>query len=419
MSKRHIILTIIVAGLFVAVLCALNTGKTEEPKEDEWAIQPVEEETCNRNDETEDDDYAEVLIDLPDSLNLIVEGPSWSGEHFCTAGGKDFYFAENLFTYALCTSDEVLVEDPSLYYVNLDTIQQTFSISVGEKSVIVDFADSKSVKQLSALSFRLLPGFRRHRWSNIADFSDRVSCPFEIDYPTSSVSGSHYIRKWIASVALASITGPTRILVSSPSIFTNTWKNRSSYKGNLEDKDAINGCISSNFFKDTKKEWGTDEKNYPPALYSCLSLRARYITDHYVTYQMSDRGYGGGAHGWSTVELISYDYVNHQEIGWKYLFKPGCEKQVLKLFEKVAEIDEQYMHWNAYLWAGVRLTDQDGNQTGEILLPQPALTPEGVTISFQPYSIACYAAGTFHFTVPYNKLKPYLTVHGKWCIGLK
>ena len=134
---------------------------------------------------------------------------------------------------------------------------------------------------------------------------------------------------------------------------------------------------------------------------------------------MADRGYGGGAHGWSTVELVSYDHINHQEVGWTYLFKPGCENQVLELFEKVAETNEQYKHWNASLWAGVMLTDQDGNQTGEMLLPQPALTPDGVCISFQPYSIACHAAGSFHFTVPYDKLKPYLTDRGKWCIGLK
>lgn len=418
MNKRHIITTIIIAGLLTMILFALNIYSKEKSRTNEWATQPLEEETYDGNDETEDE-FAEVLIDLPDSLNSIVEGYSWSGELFCTAGGKDYYFAENLFSYALCTSDEVLVENPSIDYVNLDTIQQTFIISVGEKSIIVDFADSQSVKQLSALRFKLMPGFKCQRWSNIANFNDRVSCPLEIDYPISSVANNHYIHRWIATVALASITGPTRIPVSSPSIFTNTWKNRIGYKGNLEDADAINKCISGNYFKNIKKEWGTDEENYPPALFSSLSLRARYYTDRYVTYQMADRGYGGGAHGWSTVELVSYDHINHQEVGWTYLFKPGCENQVLELFEKVAETNEQYKHWNASLWAGVMLTDQDGNQTGEMLLPQPALTPDGVCISFQPYSIACHAAGSFHFTVPYDKLKPYLTDRGKWCIGLK
>lgn len=53
-----------------------------------------------------------------------------------------------------------------------------------------------------------------------------------------------------------------------------------------------------------------------------------------------------------------------------------------------------------------------------ILLPHPALIAEVMTISFQPYSIAYYAADTIHFTAPYGKLKPYLTDRGKWCIGL-
>ena len=133
---------------------------------------------------------------------------------------------------------------------------------------------------------------------------------------------------------------------------------------------------------------------------------------------MVDNGYGGGAHGYSDVQMISYDHVNHQEIGWTYLFKPGCEETVLKLFEKVAETNEQYQCWNANLWAGVHLTDEDGKQTDEMLLPQPALTPAGVTVSFQPYEIACFAAGTFHFTVPYSQLKPYLTDRAKHCIGM-
>ena len=70
---------------------------------------------------------------------------------------------------------------------------------VGEKSVLVDFSDPNSVKQLSALNFTPLPGFKRQRWSNVADFNDRVACPLEIDNPTSSVPNSQYISHWIST----------------------------------------------------------------------------------------------------------------------------------------------------------------------------------------------------------------------------
>jgi len=426
MNKKHIIMTIGIVGLLTAVLCAINPNDIgqKEPVVDEWYSPQLdeEEETFVENNEAEadvDDEYMSVTIDVPKALNSIVKGASWSAEHFCTTGDRVYYLAEDehLFTTALFAGDKVFVEDPSFYYVGLDTTMQKFSISVGERSIVVDFTDPKSVNQLSKLNYGTLPGFERKRWGNKADFHDYVRCPLEIDRPTSSIANSQHISRWIANVALASVSGPTRVALSRP-YFTTAMKNRSGYKGNISDWDAINKFISTKYFDGVIEEWGTDKGNYPPALYSGLSLRARYLTSRYITYQMVDYGYGGGAHGYSDVELISYDHENHQEIGWTYLFKPGCEEKVLNLFEQVAQTNEQYRHWDAYLWAGVRLTDKDGNQTGEMLLPRPALTPAGVTISFPPYVIACHAAGTFHFTVPYSQLKPYLTDRAKRCIGL-
>lgn len=46
------------------------------------------------------------------------------------------------------------------------------------------------------------------------------------------------------------------------------------------------------------------------------------------------------------------------------------------------------------------------------------LSENGVVFSFQPYEISCFAAGTFHFTIPYERLKPYLTDRAKWCINM-
>ncbi len=45
-------------------------------------------------------------------------------------------------------------------------------------------------------------------------------------------------------------------------------------------------------------------------------------------------------------------------------------------------------------------------------LPQfpPYLTEKGVGFTYQPYEIAPYAAGMPSFTIPYEKIKPYMTV---------
>ncbi|MDE7189745.1 MAG: RsiV family protein [Muribaculaceae bacterium] len=37
--------------------------------------------------------------------------------------------------------------------------------------------------------------------------------------------------------------------------------------------------------------------------------------------------------------------------------------------------------------------------------------------SFQPYEIDCWAAGAYHFIVPYKKLMPYLTSEAKRLIS--
>lgn len=44
------------------------------------------------------------------------------------------------------------------------------------------------------------------------------------------------------------------------------------------------------------------------------------------------------------------------------------------------------------------------------------LGDEGVVFSYQPYEIGSFADGTFHFTISYEKLIPYLTDKAKWCL---
>jgi hypothetical protein len=61
---------------------------------------------------------------------------------------------------------------------------------------------------------------------------------------------------------------------------------------------------------------------------------------------------------------------------------------------------------------------EDEKPTGEIDLPQPGLSENGMVFSYQPYEISCFAAGTFHFTIPYERLVPYLTARAKWCLKI-
>jgi len=305
-----------------------------------------------------------------------------------------------------------------LTYLEMDT-PAVIQVMAGEKTLIVDFRNPSSVEQLRTLSSPLMPGWKRYHWDRKSDFSDRVMNNLEIDYPKPSIAHSENISKWLATVALAQMTGPVKL----PSLVSNylnfEWRDHSGYQGRLSDHHSVAKFIADTYFADVKDEFGGDDDDLPPALYSIISLRARYFNDRYATYQMFTNEYSGGMHGYYTDQLLSYDCVHHESIGWEYLFKPGTERSVLRQLEMTALTDEKYRYWDANIWSFIRRVDEDGNPTGEIMLPIPAMTPDGVVFSFQPYEISCFAAGCFHFTIPYSRLTTYLTDRAKWLIGLK
>ena len=42
-----------------------------------------------------------------------------------------------------------------------------------------------------------------------------------------------------------------------------------------------------------------------------------------------------------------------------------------------------------------------------------------MVFSFQPYELSGFADGTFHFTLPYQDLKPYLTDEAKQLLAIE
>lgn len=422
MSKRHILATIIIAGLLSAALSALDINK-KEIEVDEWAFLNGEDEPDYEYSDYDDsqEENTETNVVVPAELNALLPGASWLTDTICTIGGVTYLYAsdDDLRTYAICTENTLLVEDPSLTYFETDSITPTvIKVMAGEKTLTVDFRNPSCIEQLRRLNSPVLPGWKRYRWDRKADFCDRVMNNLEIDYPKSSIANSEFISEWISTVALAQMTGPVR-LPSLVSTYLNfEWKDRSGYQGPLNDRYSVANFIADTYFADVEEEFGREDENIPPALYSIISLRARFFNDRYVTYQMFTNSYNGGMHGYYTDQLVSYDCIHHESIGWKYLFKPKTERAVLRQLEMIAQVDLKYQEWNADIWDFICWVDDEGNPTGEILLPMPSLTPDGVLFSFQPYEISCFAAGCFHFTIPYSRLTTYLTDQAKWCIGL-
>lgn len=200
--------------------------------------------------------------------------------------------------------------------------------------------------------------------------------------------------------------------------FTSHPKKARQYKGNVHDYTNIARGVSKAYFANVKGEFGTDRNEYPSILFSILDLRAQTFNQRYVTYQAYEEDYYGGAHSLYTENLISFDHVQNHEVDFNYLFKPGSKKKLLDLLINEVKTNPLYLEKNPDIEGYIIDADKDGHPTGNYHFPQPGLTEEGVVFSFQPYAIDCFAAGVYHFVLPYKRLKHILTPTGRWCVGM-
>lgn len=231
-------------------------------------------------------------------------------------------------------------------------------------------------------SAKPVKSFYRYKKERLAEFSNGVRFSFSVDFPDSSVAYAKEIREWLCKKSIETLT-----------------LDEADQRKIIND-NQLERYVSGLYFYSQKEEYGNSEEDHPAAEFFELTLQSVKYSSRYVTYQELTHEYGGGAHGYYTEQFISYDFVHNQEIDYHYLFEDGCEEQILKLLKDEARKDPHYQEWKP-----------------KLCLSHFGLSSKGVVFSFQPYEISCFAAGTFHFVVPYKKLKPYLTDRAKWCLG--
>lgn len=231
-------------------------------------------------------------------------------------------------------------------------------------------------------SAKPVKSFYRYKKERLAEFSNGVRFSFSVDFPDSSVAYAKEIREWLCKKSIETLT-----------------LDEADQRKIIND-NQLERYVSGLYFSSQKEEYGNSEEDHPAAEFFELTLQSVKYSSRYVTYQELTHEYGGGAHGYYTERFISYDFVHNQEIDYHYLFEDGCEEQILKLLKDEARKDPHYQEWKP-----------------KLCLSHFGLSSKGVVFSFQPYEISCFAAGTFHFVVPYKKLKPYLTDRAKWCLG--
>ena len=427
MKERRVLavlmLMLLLGGVFglTPSACKGNQPVTEQDTEDSVVYDAATEYEENEYDEEDSisNEYSWESPDIPQFVRRLNPNGDWSADTLCVVNDKAFYLAYDNFINAVYSEDGILAADPTLSVLPYDKEKNLFHVSVVGKDLLVDFADRGSRKQMSTLSVTL-PEFKTSRYHVVADFSENVSYDISVDFPKRTITNCDAITKWLIgkiedSENMHGELPPLNAFYIGYAKRPNTgWR----YDGDIHNTNSILKFASDVYFATVKSDYGLDENDYPFSLFSILCLKAYVNNNRFVTFQQYSHDYYGGAHGYYTERLISFDPIHNQEVDYKYIFKGNCMEDIIVLLKEEACKSPNYQEWKLNIDEFVCVKDEEDKPTGLYRLPHPGLSNEGVVFSFQPYEISCFAAGTFHFTIPYERLRPYLTDKAKWCLNM-
>lgn len=194
------------------------------------------------------------------------------------------------------------------------------------------------------------------------------------------------------------------------------WK----YDGIAKDIVALSDFIKNQIVKGWKEE---DDLPYIGSTASNLDVRVHIANSKFVTFSVYDYSRIGTGHGGYTETFHTFDMKQGKELSNADMFKPETLDKVKLLLYDVMATDPKYIAWHrgiksaSDVQALFESPELVGQKKGsEFTLPEGALTNSGVVFSFQPYEIDCWAAGAYHFIIPYKRLEPYLSARTKHSI---
>lgn len=181
------------------------------------------------------------------------------------------------------------------------------------------------------------------------------------------------------------------------------WINESlggQYTGNLKDAQSI-----VDFYG---KEVELSNENYIEVKHH---IKMKYQTEKYVTFEHS--GYAmqeGAAHGFGGTIGATFRKDDERKFGWDMFsnyegLQPSIKQGLKRYFE--VSTDQELEEHLIFL--------PEGNTINSLPMPSsdPWLTPNGLTMSYGAYEIACYGDGEPTFTIPFNNIKNCLTATAK------
>lgn len=236
-----------------------------------------------------------------------------------------------------------------------------------------------------------------------------VQCAISVDYPTEPNELSKSIRailnEELANLYLGSMNG-------------DEIEKQESYKGDLTNGNLVIEKYCKDNFAYLKSQM-KDLKDADPRADANMSydirLNKEAETDSYVTYHCFSYVYLAGAHG-STFER-SFNIVKatgkklSQVVDTARVkdLQPILRKGVLSYLNQQSGNESQTE--NEEQITDAQLNDYLFIENGIIPLPSssPYLAKDGVHFIYQQYEIGPYVMGLVSFTVPLEKIKPYLT----------
>ena len=244
-----------------------------------------------------------------------------------------------------------------------------------------------------------------------------VECTIAIDCPRGDDSLALAVKNFIAT-ELAKVYTPRNNADGEEML-----RRYPLYTGSTADCAKVldfYGKGTMRYLLETKKEMAQyyqgDEPM--PQLYLKINARKKAETAEYVTYDVTDEAYLGGAHG-----SYTFYYVNIDKKTCKPLYNTLDSTKVKAM---------QPMLRKGVLWclkeSGVEGVTEANLKDFVILpedgiIPLPAHTPwvqnDSLNFVYQQYEIASYAVGPIGFNIAVKDIEPYLTPETKAMLGKK
>lgn len=289
-------------------------------------------------------------------------------------------------------------------HLSLITLALVASIMIGCKASSTKAQAANDVKEAQAADTLVVSTD-----SCILQEGEIVQCAISVDYPTEPNELSKNIRtilnEELANLYLGNMNG-------------DQIEKQESYKGDLTNGNLVIEKYCKDNFAYLKSQM-KDLKDADPRADANMSydirLNKEAETDSYVTYHCFSYVYLAGAHG-STFER-SFNIVKatgkklSQVVDTARVkdLQPILRKGVLSYLNQQSGNESQTE--NEEQITDAQLNDYLFIENGIIPLPSssPYLAKDGVHFIYQQYEIGPYAMGLVSFTVPLDKIKPYLT----------